>query len=137
MSDKSAPDFAMAVPSIHDAAEDWWRKKGRFFDPDTDDVPAEDKLRAIQESAFVSGARHLYEAYIIANPKQHFADRLLAAPPRDGVCVAGGVWGDKDSWPLEIRAYLYDSLHNVASNRLRPLDGHRVRLWVEDLGGAK
>lgn len=58
--------FDKAVPSIYDAGEYWWREKGRLFDPDTSYVPIEDKQREIQVNAFVAGARHLYEAHLLA-----------------------------------------------------------------------
>lgn len=32
--------------------EKWWQTEGQFIDPDTDDVPWEDKRRALAEAAF-------------------------------------------------------------------------------------
>ena len=34
--------------------DQWWEREGRFFDPDTDDVPWFDKRKALAEKAFAS-----------------------------------------------------------------------------------
>ncbi|HEX3800273.1 MAG TPA: hypothetical protein VH413_16375 [Verrucomicrobiae bacterium] len=34
------------------AFEEWWNRAGRFYDPDTSDVPWEDKRKALAELAF-------------------------------------------------------------------------------------
>jgi hypothetical protein len=35
--------------------EEWWNKEGRFYDPDTEDVPWFDKRKELAELAFISG----------------------------------------------------------------------------------
>jgi hypothetical protein len=35
--------------------EEWWNKEGRFYDPDTEDVPWFDKRKVLAELAFVAG----------------------------------------------------------------------------------
>jgi hypothetical protein len=53
----------MTNPSGHDAAslpqprtgesfDDWWQRDGKFYDPDTDDVPWFDKRKELAEYAW-------------------------------------------------------------------------------------
>jgi hypothetical protein len=49
--------------------DEWWAKDGRFYDPDTDDVPWFDKRKELAAVAFTAGA----------GETKRQRDRLLAA----------------------------------------------------------
>lgn len=82
----------------------------------------------------LSEATHgLYSAKIVSE----LAKDLLAAraTPPAGVCVAEGVWDEYGGFVADADHIPIVDCQKIVDGT-KPLDGHRVRVWVEDLEGA-
>lgn len=72
---------------MNDLFQSWWEREGKSFDPDTSDVPWEDKRKALAEKAFnvAMGISKNYVADSEINPSEvTFANERRVSIGQDG-----------------------------------------------------